>query len=120
MTRHRISLIAVAFMLPVLLGMTYLAKTTVVFLLVGSSGSVEESVRYTYDDGCFLCEDRTIGFMCGAGSGSCQRLCAECHTNGEDRTKQVYTIEKHEKTYFPRAAVLYTSGQKLLTDPTGG
>jgi hypothetical protein len=116
MTRPRITVIAVVLLLPLVLGLSALGFTSYDIFIIQPDGSMTREAGWSFpnDNG-----DLAYGWVCAPVTG-CQTLCGTCHTNREDRSKQVYTVEKHAKTYFPRAAVLYTSGQRLMSDPAGG
>lgn len=47
-------------------------------------------------------------------------FCGECHTGGEDRQKEVFTVDKHLKSYFPRFALRQSEGQKQPLGRSGG
>jgi hypothetical protein len=62
--------------------------------------------------------DRTLSFVCKKRCG--QIDCSVCHTNGTDRSKEIYTVSKHEKIYFPRFAVTVREGYRLSWGSYGG
>jgi hypothetical protein len=47
-------------------------------------------------------------------------LCIYCHTSNRDRSKEVYTAAKHEKTYLPQFAVQPQEGYKVPWGQYGG
>jgi hypothetical protein len=52
--------------------------------------------------------------------GSVCRPCGQCHLSGTDLLNNVYTVAKHENTYFPKFALKLVEGQKLMWGTDGG
>jgi hypothetical protein len=114
MNQRRITLAVVALMLPAL-AMTPLGRTTV-HLVLFWDGYVQEAT-YTYDNDN---GDSDEYWVCPPGSMYCTRFCGVCHINGEDKSKEKYTVERHKQSYFPRFATTLSEGQKLSWNQSGG
>lgn len=113
----RLVIVVVMAMLPVLLALGYLGKLTIRVYLTDSQGRARYA--YTFEGETGSSTDYSWGTVCNATYTSCD-ICASCHDSGRDRQKEVFTVEQHLKTYFPRMTLTIPEGQKLPWGPAGG
>jgi len=114
MNRRRIALIAAAFMLPALLALTYLGRTYVTVIGFSPFGATQSTTYRENDNG-----DTYEYYTCTGSPCTITRLCGGCHVNGEDKSKEVYTVAQHLKLYYPKFATTLSEGQKLSLNESG-
>jgi hypothetical protein len=118
--RRRTTLIAAVFVIPVLLlAFMYTGRTRINLYDISSDGTVRRAISIVVEDNSTIDSEHYL--LCPDGAGSCTVVtCRFCHMNGEDRSKQIYTVDQHERTYYQRAALVPAAGQKVAFGTAGG
>jgi hypothetical protein len=106
--------ISVLCTLPGLLALSELGKTTVRHYIRGADGKVSswETEVSTNDNG-----DYGMGIVWEGDKGL---ICGFCHTSGQNRQKEIYTVDRHHQIYFPRVTLQQADGGRLSWGPSGG
>jgi nitrate reductase NapE component len=113
-TTPRIAFITLACALPVVLALASLGSTRFVIWLPETNEVV--TVNTPSDNG-----GGVQYWVCSINLPNCVQLrCIACHTAGQDRSKEVYTVANHEKVYYPRITVIPAAGQRLSWGDDGG
>ena len=106
---------AIVVLLPTLLGASRLLGTTYNrFYNITSTGvSYGGTVDTPNNNG-----DKSQSFLCKV---NCTKvLCSMCHASSADRSKETYTQDAHDKTYYPKFVVPATAGYKVAWGSYGG
>jgi hypothetical protein len=101
-------------MLPIVIAAASFMGTTSTRQYAASSSGIKYSgtSSSSNDNGDIWNAEMCFGSVC--------KPCGQCHINGADLSAKVYTVAKHQVTYFPKFSIVLAEGQRLPWGTYGG